>query len=224
MRKRLLISILSACVALLVWLMWAAGDAYVRAPGLVGDLDRAGLLPFSPSEMSRARICALLTMQDPTFYRHQGIGLADGPPGHTTLTQAVGKGLFFKGFEPGFLRHRKIRLMVAAWAMDRRVSKEAQLRLFMNRAYFGSMNGEGILGFPAAALAYYGKPLNQLSDAEFFGLLAMLEAPDRYHMVRHPAANAERVAWIQQSVRRACADGCFQGDAPVPCRTAAAGR
>jgi membrane peptidoglycan carboxypeptidase len=125
-------------------------------------------------------------------------------------------------FNPGLLRHRKIRLMVTAWAFDWRISKDTQLRLFLNRAYFGSAGGREVIGFPAAARAFYGKPLGQLSDSEYFGLLAMLEVPNSYHVVLQPKVNAERIARIWQKVQRACGDGCFQGDAPVPCATTAA--
>jgi hypothetical protein len=98
-------------------------------------------------------VCALLAVQDRTFFRHHGIGLLDGPPLHTTMTQNICKGLFFQGFSPGVLRYRKIMLMVDAVAFDQRVSKEMQLRIFMNRAYFGRVAGVEVLGFKAAAQA-----------------------------------------------------------------------
>ncbi len=224
MLRRLILTMLVAAAAALSWVFWIAATSFVRAPRLVDELTRASTLPISPSELTRIRTCALLVVQDPTFYRHQGIGLADGPLGHTTITQAIGKGLFFSSFSPGLLHHRKIQLMVAAWAFDRRISKETQLRLFINRAYFGGAGGQQVVGFPAAAVAFYGKPLGQLSDAEYFGLLAMLESPGTYHVIRQPKINAERVARIRHRVERACADGCFEGAAPVPCTTAAAGR
>jgi membrane carboxypeptidase/penicillin-binding protein len=222
MHKRLILTVLVAVAALLSWVLWIAATSYMRAPRMVAELYRAGVLPFSPSELSRSRLCALLAVQDPTFYRHQGIGLADGHLGHTTITQSIGKGLVFKSFSPGLLHYRKIQLMVAAWAFDRRISKETQLRLFLNRTFFGSVGAQAITGFPAAAGAFYGKPLGQLSDSEYFGLLAMLEAPNRYHVILQPKVNAERVARIRQQVQRACGDGCFQGNAPVPCATMAA--
>jgi membrane carboxypeptidase/penicillin-binding protein len=217
MRKRLILTMLVLTAVLLSWVFWIAATSYIGAPRMVVELDRAGVLPFTVSELPRGRLCALLVVQDPTFYRHQGIGIADGPLGHTTITQSIGKDLFFNGFDPGFLHHRKIQLMVAAWAFDRRISKETQLRLFLNRAYFGSAGGREVIGFPAAASAFYGKPLGQLSESEYFGLLAMLEAPSRYHVILQPKVNAERVANIRKKVQRACGDGCFQGDSPVPC-------
>jgi len=217
MPKRIVLTILVAVGALLAWVVWTGAVAFLRAPGMVADLERAGGLPLSPSDLPKSRVCALLAVDDPTFYLHQGIGLFDGPPGHTTITQAIGKGLFFNGFDPGFLRHRKIRLMVAAWAFDRRISKEMQLRVFLNRAYFGSMDERGVLGFPAAARAYFGKPLDRVSDREYLGLLAMLEAPSRYHVQRQPQANAERVARLEMRIKEACREGCFEGESPIPC-------
>ncbi len=218
MKKRLLLAASTIVAALLIWAAWVAAITYIRAPRMVAELENAGALPFSPSELPRSRICALLVGdKDTTFYRHHGIGLADGHPGHTTITQAIGKRLFFNGFSPGLLHHRKIQLMISAWAFDRRISKETQLRLFLNRVYLGNAEGKPVFGFPAAATVYYGKSLGQLSDSEYLTLVAMLEAPNRDHVILQPKANAERVAWIRQQVQRACGEGCFQGEAPVPC-------
>jgi hypothetical protein len=116
--------------------------AFIRAPKLVAQLDVAGALPFVPTVLPGSRICALLSVQDPTFYRHQGIGLLDGAPGHTTVTQALCKRLYFKEFSPGLPRLGKIKLMIIAWAFDHRIPKDTQLRLFLNLAYFGSLDGK----------------------------------------------------------------------------------
>jgi membrane carboxypeptidase/penicillin-binding protein len=216
--RRLVIAVLVVpIVALVTWIGWIALRSYNRTPALLAALERDGAFAFSPSELPRARLRALLVVQDPTFYRHNGIGLVDGPLGHTTLTQALGKGLFFKIFTPGLLRYRKIELMIAAWAFDRRVPKTRQLQLYLNRAGFGSFEAHEILGFPAAARAFFGKDLQRLTDEDYLGLLAMLEAPNRYHVLRDARANAVRVHNIQQQVRHACGEGCFQGERPVPC-------
>ena len=76
MRKRLILTIVVLMAALLSWVLWIAATSYIRAPRMVAELYRAGMLPFSPSELARGRICALLVaVQDATFYRHQGIEL-----------------------------------------------------------------------------------------------------------------------------------------------------
>ena len=125
--------------------------------------------------------------------------------------------LFFDRSSPGLLHFGKIKLMIAAWGFARSVPKSTQLRMFLNRAYFGTMDGREILGFPSAAVTFFGKSLSALSDQEFFGLLAMLEAPNRYHVVRQREANAARVQTIERQIQVACGDGCFGGDRPVPC-------
>jgi membrane carboxypeptidase/penicillin-binding protein len=81
------------------------------------------------------------------------------------------------------------------------------------------MSGRELIGFPAVASAFYGKTVAQPSDPEYLSLLAMLEAPNRYHPLRQPKVNADRAARIQEQVRHSCREGCFEGSAPVPCKT-----
>lgn len=199
--RRILIAPLVLAVFPLAWAGVTAVCAYLRAPQLVAQLD----LPFAPSELPKRRICALLAVQDPSFYRHQGIGLLDGHLGHTTLTQSVCKGLYFNGgFSPGVLRQRKIKLMISAWAFDWQIPKDTQLRIFLNRTYFGDANGKEIHGFPAAATAFFGKDLQSVSEPEYLSLVAMLVAPNSYHVVQNPEANAARVRSIETQVESAC--------------------
>ena len=72
MRKRLVLTVLVVIAALLSWALWIAATSYQRAPRMVAELDRVGVLPFSPSELPRGRLCALLVVQDATFYMHHG--------------------------------------------------------------------------------------------------------------------------------------------------------
>ena len=216
MKRRVLTAIVIApAVVLFVSMLWIASSTYARAPRLVAEVERAHPFPLSPAELPKSRLCPLLVVQDRTFFRHQGIGLTDGPPGHTTLTQGVGKHLFFRQYKPGLVG--KIRLMISAWAFDRRISKEKQLDIFLNRAYFGTFDGQSVNGFAAAASKFYGKDFRDLTDREFASILAMLDAPNRYDPLRHPEVNAERTRRIEQSVRRACREGCFTGPQPLPC-------
>ncbi len=197
----------------IVALLWAGAvviTTAVRAPKRVSELQNAGALPFAPASLPASRRCALLAVQDPAFYRHRGIGLQEGSLGHTTVTQAVCKRLFFPGgFTPGLFRQRKIKLLLTAWAFDRRIPKETQLRLFLNLAYFGGSQGNEIRGFPAAAEIFFGKPVDNLSDQKYLALLAMLDAPNRYDVVRHADLNAARVREIAKLVERACASNCI---------------
>lgn len=203
-----------------VTLLWVAGvgvAAYRKAPQVVAELDRSGALSFDPATLPPSRVCALLAVQDRTFFRHHGIGLFDGPLLHTTVTQSICKGLFFESFSPGLFRHRKIMLMVDAWAFDHRIPKAMQLRIFMNRAYFGNMNGAEVLGVSSAARTYFGRDILQLNDREYLALVAMLLAPSTYHVVLKPEANAARVRAIEHLVDAACPADCVAEPPHGPC-------
>ncbi len=192
MRRTLVVLAVTATLVL-VWAGWVAGSAYVRGPKVAAELEGASPEGLLPSDLPRGRLCALLAVQDPTFFRHHGIGLFAGHIGHTTVTQALGKTLFFEAFDPGLLHLRKVRLMVAAWGFDHSVPKTTQLRLFLNHAYFGTFERREIRGFPAAAATFFGKSVQSLSDDEYLALVAMLISPNRYHVRLNPASNAARV-------------------------------
>lgn len=178
--------------------------AWMRAPKVVTELVQAGALPLLPTQLSQWQTCALLSVQDPDFYGHSGIGLFKGQLGHTTITQAIVKQLFFERFSPGLVRQRKFKLMVTAWAFDWRTSKETQLRIFLNRAYFGTADKREVRGFQDAARTYFGKELSALSEQQYLTLVAMLVAPNAYDPVRHPEASAGRVRNLTLLVQQSC--------------------
>jgi monofunctional biosynthetic peptidoglycan transglycosylase len=85
------------------------------------------------------------------------------------------------------------------------VSKEEQLRLFVNGVYFGSQSGHEVRGFSEASKAYFGKPFARLSDGEYLQLVAMIVAPKKYSLTTHPDQNRERVQrikWLLAGKRR----------------------
>jgi hypothetical protein len=220
MVRRVGLAALSVAVVVVLWLAGVWAVAYYKAPRLVAELEESGALPFDPAVLPAGRVCALVAVQDRTFFRHHGIGLLDGPPLHTTMTQSICKGLFFRGFSPGPLRYRKIMLMVDALAFDHRVSKEMQLRIFMNRAFFGRADGAEVLGFESAAKAYFGRDILQLSDQEYLALVVMLLAPSKYGVAQEPEANAARVRLFEGIVDAACPADCIEKPPHAPCGSA----
>ncbi len=202
--RRVLIVVIGLVLLVGIWLAGVAVTAWIRAPKLVAQLQEAGAMPLLPAELSPWQTCALVSVQDPEFYRHSGIGLFKGNLGHTTITQAIAKRLFFERFSPGLLRQRKIKLMVTAWAFDRRISKETQLRLFLNLTYFRTVDGRDVIGFRNAAAAFFHKELSALSEQEYLALVGMLTAPHAYDPVRKPEASAARVRDLSLVVQHSC--------------------
>jgi hypothetical protein len=68
MGKRLVPVVSAVFAALLSWVVWITTVSYARAPGIVAALDRAGVLPFSPSELPIGLLCALLAVWEAVYF------------------------------------------------------------------------------------------------------------------------------------------------------------
>lgn len=147
------------------------------------------------ADLPEERLQALLRVEDPGFYQHQGVDFWTPGAGLTTLTQAMVKYLYFENFRPGFQKIEQS--LIARFAVSPLVSKDDQLTVFVNTAYFGKYRDQEVRGFPQAAEAYFGKPFSDLTRREYLALVAMLIAPNSYCPRRHPERNAARVERIE---------------------------
>ncbi|MDJ0628539.1 MAG: penicillin-binding protein 1C [Rhodobacter sp.] len=126
----------------------------------------------------------LIAFEDKRFYRHAGVDVlamarALGQAvwhrrivsGGSTLTMQVAR-LLEDG--PTGKWQAKLRQVRVALALERRLSKQDILTLYLNRAPFGG-NLEGIR---AASLAYFGKTPRRLTPAEGALLVALPQSPE----------------------------------------------
>ncbi|MCY7279484.1 MAG: transglycosylase domain-containing protein [Sphingomonas bacterium] len=148
------------------------------------------------------RINILLAIEDPTFATNRGIDFSTPGAGLTTVSQSLGKRIFFEHFRPGFPKGELI--VLTRFALYPNVDKRRTLTAFIATAQFGSFKGRPVIGFGDASRTWVGKPLDRLTDGDYLTLVAMLPAPTTYNPVRHPAANAERVARIERLLARRC--------------------
>jgi membrane peptidoglycan carboxypeptidase len=131
------------------------------------------------ADISEERKTNLLAIEDPTFLRHHGVDLQTPGAGMTTITQGLVKQLYFpEGFRPGIAKIRQT--LIAQYALDSQVSKDEQLRLFLNISYLGHKDGKAVHGFADGARSYFGKEFKDLSDEEFLSLVAMLIGPNTF--------------------------------------------
>ncbi|MFD7444595.1 transglycosylase domain-containing protein [Streptomyces sp. NPDC059909] len=77
---------------------------------------------------------------------------------------------------------RKVKEFFIAIKLDREASKSEILEGYLNTSYFG----RNAYGVQAAALAYYGKDVGELSTAEGAYLASLLNAPSAYDVTTHP--------------------------------------
>jgi membrane peptidoglycan carboxypeptidase len=144
----------------------------------------------------------LIAVEDPTFWTNRGIDLSSPGAGLTTISQSLGKRIYFDRFAPGF---RKFELMLMTrFGMYAKVTRHNILKAFYNVAYFGRDEVGPIIGFHEAARRWYGKELQMLTTDEYLGLVAMLVAPNALNPVEHAAANSERVARIKRMLAHDC--------------------
>ncbi len=157
---------------------------------------------------------AVLAVEDARFYDHAGLDLVGVAravvaqftgglrQGASTITQQVARTFFLS---QRFTLERKIKEVLLALEIERRLSKAQILELYMNQIYLGQRS----YGFAAAAQAYFGKPLAQLSVAES-AMLAGLPQNPHY---ANPTTNPERAAQRQRIVlARMVATGAITAD------------
>jgi membrane carboxypeptidase/penicillin-binding protein len=177
--------------------------------------------PIGANPLSAAQTAILLKVEDPAFFGHHGLSLADGQ-GTATISSALARELYLSGGRPGGREGMMQRLYRAvfdcckrvdlgrdamAMVLDARLPKERQLAMYADTVYLGTHRGVQVRGLPQGAQSYLGKPLSALTDHEFIALVAMIKAPNRYHPVRDPAAHAERTARIEAMLAGHCKPG-----------------
>lgn len=205
---------------ILLYFTYEAVRAYLEIPGVIEEIYASGRLGLRLEDMPGKRLDALLAVEDPGFYAHNGIDLSTPGAGWTTITQGLVKIYFFDGFSPGFLKINKLKQSVIAMVFDARVEKRTQLRIFINTVYLGTRDGKDIVGFQNGAHAYYNRELTALTDEEFLSLVAMIIAPNDLDPLGHPAENHERVARIGRLLEGECApasvDDVYYRNCPPP--------
>jgi len=169
---------------------------------------------FVPFESIPQRVIdAFLSAEDQHFYAHQGvdpIGIARAAilnlrnygegkrmQGASTITQQVAKNFLLTN-EVSI--ERKIKEAILAFRIERALSKDRILELYLNEIYLGF----GAYGVAAASLAYFDKSLDELTIAEAAFLAALPKAPNNYHPIYRPEAAKERRDWV---IARMFADG-----------------
>ncbi len=135
-------------------------------------------------------IHSFLSSEDKNFFKHPGVD-AKGVlratknnifnlinskrlEGASTITQQVAKN-FLLSNEVSL--DRKIKEAILAFRIERALSKERILELYLNQIYLG----EGSYGIASASLRYFDKPINELNYSEAALLAALPKAPSKYN-------------------------------------------
>jgi membrane carboxypeptidase/penicillin-binding protein len=195
-----LAAVSTALLGIAVWEAYAVWRAESRTADILAAW-QAKPQPLALASLSPEQKEILLKVEDPGFYGHSGVDVSSPGQGMTTITQGLVKLLYFDPFRPGFAKIEQS--LIARFALNRHLSKDRQLALFINHAYLGAHRGRQIHGFTEASLAYFGKPFDALSRDEYIGLVGMLIGPNEFRP-DNPGAYNERVARIKALLAGQC--------------------
>jgi membrane peptidoglycan carboxypeptidase len=142
---------------------------------------------------------AVLAAEDRDFYTESAINpeamvraawntaTGKGKQSGSTITQQYVKNYYLDQEQTVT---RKGKEFFIAIKLDREVSKDKILEGYLNTSYFG----RNAYGIQAAAQAYYGKNIDELSTAQSAYLATLLNAPSAYDIVAHPQNKPRAVA------------------------------
>lgn len=161
---------------------------------------------------------AFISAEDKSFYQHGGLdykGILRAQinnvsnvlrnralEGGSTITQQVAKNFLLTSEQKV---ERKVREMLIARRMEKAFSKDQILELYLNEIYLGNRS----YGVAAAALNYFDKSLDDITDAEAAYLATLAKAPSNYHPVYNVDRAVARRNWI---LNRMFEDGALSED------------
>jgi penicillin-binding protein 1A len=150
---------------------------------------------------------AFLAAEDKRFYQHDGadeaaiaratfsnVAAGETVSGASTITQQLVKNLVLHS---GQTMQRKAQEITLARQLEKRLTKDEILSLYLNRVYFGS----GLYGIDAASRFYFGKPPEQMTIPEAALLAALPKAPSKLNLRENLAGAKDRQGYVLREMR-----------------------
>ena len=160
---------------------------------LVADFSKEKRVFVPYNSIPKNVINAFLSAEDKNFFSHPGVDAkgvlravvnnisniisSERLEGASTITQQVAKNFLLTN-EVSI--NRKIKEAILAFRIERALSKERILELYLNQIYLGS----GAYGIAAASLEYFDKSIRDINYSEAALLAALPKAPSRYNPYR----------------------------------------
>jgi len=157
---------------------------------LVNDFSTEKRIFVPYNAISKKVINSFLSAEDKNFYSHPGVdakgvlravinnisNIASSRrlEGASTITQQVAKNFLLTN---EVSLNRKIKEAILAFRIERVLSKERILELYLNQIYLGG----GAYGVASASLEYFDKAIGELNYDEAALLAALPKAPSRYN-------------------------------------------
>lgn len=164
---------------------------YSEEDEIVGKFLVDNRIPVSYEQIPKQLVKAFIAAEDAEFFHHKGVdykgilramfkNLLAGRivQGGSTITQQMTKTFFLT---PKRSLLRKLREVAYASGLERDLTKEEILTLYLNNIYLGN----GAYGVEAASESYFNKRVNQLNLAEMAMMAGLVKAPSRYSPINN---------------------------------------
>ena len=164
--------------------------------------ERRILVPYS--EFPPVLVQAFISAEDGRFFEHKGLNLkaifraflanlkaGRKVQGGSTITQQVARSLLLSAEKT---YKRKFKEAVLALRMEKHLSKEEILYLYLNQIYLG----HGAYGVGMAAEIYFRKKVKDLNLEECSLLAGLPQAPSRFSPIYNPKKAKERQMYVLQ--------------------------
>lgn len=175
---------------------------YTHDGKLMGEFGEMKRTPLKYTDIPDLMVKAVLSAEDDRYFSHPGVdyqGLlravwslvttGEKAQGGSTITMQVARN-FFLSSEKTYTR--KLSEILLALKINRELTKEEILELYLNKIYLGNR----AYGIAAAAQVYYGAELKNLSVAQIAMIAGLPKAPSRFNPIVDPARALERRNYV----------------------------
>lgn len=169
---------------------------------LIGEIGEKRRTPVKYQDIPQTYIDALLSAEDAQFYSHHGVSITglmrafsqilmsgNIQGGGSTITMQVARNFFLTKRQEF---KRKFNEILLALRIERELSKEDILELYVNVIFLGNR----AYGIQAAAQVYYGAPLDKLTTAQLAMIAGLPKAPSTMNPIANPTRALQRRNWI----------------------------
>ncbi len=180
---------------------------YSRDGKLIAQFGEQRRIPLSFDAIPTQLVNAVLAAEDDNFFQHGGIDYpgflralvrhllsGERSEGGGTITMQLARGIFLT---PDKTYRRKLLEMFLAVRIERELTKQEILALYMNKMFLG----QRAYGVGAAAEVYFGKAVDQLTLPEIALIAGTFRLPSRDNPVANPDLARQRRAYVLRRMR-----------------------
>ena len=177
-------------------------EVYDRGGNKIGEFFREKRMLVPYNKIPKQMIQAITSAEDSSFFTHGGVNYiatfralianiraGRKVQGGSTITMQVARSLLLTRQKT---YTRKIKEVMLSYRMEKNLTKEEILYLYLNQIYLG----QGSYGLGAAADIYFRKPVSELTLPEMALLAGLPQAPSRYSPIYNPKAAKDRQLYV----------------------------